>query len=294
MQNGGVIIAYIRTKKIKGKKYAYLVESKWDKEKKTSRQKVLEYLGSVEKLTIDDIPKDYHTGSIRGFFVKNQTILDDKIVEQQKDLEGALSEYLLNADEEMAFQKSEKLIELIGLQRFYVESITSVMDETGKMWACGKIGIAEEHVVTNIMKKIIQKNNRRIESKGLIEGLAVICNPEGDDHTMSNLVLEGLLKIRKYRVTNIGGNWYMGKKKLETNQAIIDFVISTQSDIVFISVTIARYLSNAKLIARELSKAMPGTKIVLGGLGTKGMVDRKLQEEIVLANKDTLKTLNTL
>ena len=32
MQNGGVIIAYIRTKKIKGKKYAYLVESKWDKE----------------------------------------------------------------------------------------------------------------------------------------------------------------------------------------------------------------------------------------------------------------------
>jgi hypothetical protein len=46
MQNGGVIIAYIRTKKIKGKKYAYLVESKWDKEKKTSKQKVLEYLGS--------------------------------------------------------------------------------------------------------------------------------------------------------------------------------------------------------------------------------------------------------
>ena len=54
-------MAYIRTKKIKGKKYAYLVESQWDSEKKTSKQKVLEYLGSLEKLTIDDIPKDYHT-----------------------------------------------------------------------------------------------------------------------------------------------------------------------------------------------------------------------------------------
>ena len=111
---------------------------------------------------------------------------------------------------------------------------------------------------------------------------------------MSNLVLEGLLKTRKYRVTNIGGAWYMGDKRAVTNKAIIDFVTHARPDIVFISVTIARYLFNAKMIARELVKELPNTKIYLGGLGTRGIVDGELQEGIHLANKDTLRTLNKL
>jgi len=255
---------------------------------------VLEYLGSVEKLTIDDIPKDYHTGSIRKFFVKNQTKLDEGVVEEQKKLQNILCRCLLTGDEEMATEKADELIELIGLQRFYVESVTWVMAETGKMWYNKEIGIAQEHMVTNSMKKIIQMNNHKIETKGLIEGLAVICNPEGDDHNMSNLVLEGLLKVRNYRVTNIGGNWYMGEKMKATNKAIIDFAIHARPDIVFISVTIARYLFNAKIIARELAKELPDSKIFLGGLGTQGMVDGELQEDIVLADKDTLDTLKAL
>ena len=255
---------------------------------------MLEYLGSVEKLTIDDIPKDYHTGSIRKFFVKNQTKLDEGVVEEQKKLQNILCRCLLTGDEEMATEKADELIELIGLQRFYVESVTWVMAETGKMWYNKEIGIAQEHMVTNSMKKIIQMNNHKIETKGLIEGLAVICNPEGDDHNMSNLVLEGLLKIRNYRVTNIGGNWYMGEKMKATNKAIIDFAIHARPDIVFISVTIARYLFNAKIIARELAKELPDSKIFLGGLGTQGMVEGELQEDIVLADKDTLDTLKAL
>ena len=214
------------------------------------------------------------------------------MVKKQKELEKILSRCLLTGDEDMAFEKSDELIDLVGLQRFYVESITNVMSETGQMWYDGEIGIAQEHMITNIVRKIVQVNNDKIEAKGLIEGLAVICNPEGDDHNMSNLVLEGLLKIRKYRVTNIGGNWYMGEKTKATNKAIVDFVIHARPDVVFISVTIARYLFNAKIIAKELLKALENTQIYLGGLGTQGVVKGELQEGIILADKDTLETLN--
>ena len=86
----------------------------------------------------------------------------------------------------------------------------------------------------------------------------------------------------------------MGEKTKGTNKAIIDFSVESRPDIVFISVTIARYLFNAKLIAKELSKALPDTKIFLGGLGTQGIIEGELQEGIHLANKDTLSTLNTL
>ena len=251
-------------------------------------------MGSVDDLTIDDVPKEYHTGSVRKFFIKNQTKLDDKVIEKQKELEVVLSRCLQTGDEEMATEKADELIELIGLQRFYIDSVTSVMTETGKLWVDGEIGIAQEHMITNIMRKIIQHQNARIEMKGLVEGLAVICNPEGDDHSMSNIVLEGLLKTRKYRVTNIGGSWYMGDKKAATNKAIIDFILHSRPDIVFISVTIARYLFNAKMIARELVKELPNTKIFLGGLGTRGIVDGELQNGVILANKDTMRTLNQL
>ena len=86
----------------------------------------------------------------------------------------------------------------------------------------------------------------------------------------------------------------MGEKTKSTNKAIIYFSVESRPDIVFISVTIARYLFNAKLIAKELSKALPDTKIFLGGLGTQGIIEGELQEGIHLANKDTLSTLNTL
>jgi methanogenic corrinoid protein MtbC1 len=251
-------------------------------------------LGSIENLTIDSIPNNYHTDSVRKFFVKNQTKLNKDTVEKQKNLERILTRCLLTGDEEMAIQKSDELIELIGLQRFYVEAITNVMTETGRKWYSGEISIAEEHMITNIMRKIVEIKNHNIELKGLIEGVAVICNPEGDDHNMSNLVLEGLLKIRKYKVANIGGNWYVDEETKVSNNAIINFTIESRPDIVFISVTIARYLFNAKLIAKELSKALPNTKIFLGGLGTKGVIEDELQEGIYLADKNTLNTLNTL
>ena len=220
--------------------------------------------------------------------------MNEEVGEKQKNLEMILIRCLLTGDEDMANQKCDELIELIGLQRFYIESITNVMTETGKKWYDGEIGIAEEHMITNIMRKVVEINNHKIEVKGLIEGVVVICNPEGDDHTMSNLVLEGLLKIRKYKVVNIGGNWYMDENTKATNTAIINFTIETRPDIVFISVTIARYLFNAKLIAKELSKALSNTKVFLGGLGTQGVFEGELQNGILLANKDTLNTLNNL
>ena len=152
-----------------------------------------------------------------------------------------LARCLQTGDEEMSFEKAEKLVQLIGLQRFYVDSVTGVMTETGKLWVDGEIGIAQEHMITNIMRKILQQYNAKIEMKGLVEGLAVICNPEGDDHSMSNLVLEGLLKTRKYRVTNIGGAWYMGEKRAATNKAIIDCETHSRKENVYNSDTIARY-----------------------------------------------------
>ena len=49
---------YVRRKNVKGFSYAYLVESRWDKEKKQSYQIVTKYLGRLENLKLDNLTSE--------------------------------------------------------------------------------------------------------------------------------------------------------------------------------------------------------------------------------------------
>ena len=52
-------MVYLRKKKVKGVDYLYLVKSTWDKERKTSRQETIKYLGESSSVTRDDIPVEF-------------------------------------------------------------------------------------------------------------------------------------------------------------------------------------------------------------------------------------------
>ena len=51
------------------------------------------------------------------------------MIEKLKELDMTLAKYLLTGDEKKAFAKSEEIINLIGLERFYVETITKIMEK---------------------------------------------------------------------------------------------------------------------------------------------------------------------
>ena len=52
-------MVYIRSKKVKGIDYAYLVQSVWDHKNSTSKQQIIKYLGKTTNVTIEDIPEEY-------------------------------------------------------------------------------------------------------------------------------------------------------------------------------------------------------------------------------------------
>lgn len=54
-------MAFIRTKKIKGHDYYYLVKNQWDPIKKKSTQQIIKYLGNVTNFNINDIPEEYRS-----------------------------------------------------------------------------------------------------------------------------------------------------------------------------------------------------------------------------------------
>ena len=52
-------MAFIRTKKINGNDYYYLVKNQWDPVKKKSTQQIIKYLGNVKNFNINDIPEEH-------------------------------------------------------------------------------------------------------------------------------------------------------------------------------------------------------------------------------------------
>jgi hypothetical protein len=53
------LLAYIRTKRVKGILYAYLVRSEWDKRRGLSIQHNIKYLGRANGVEMSDIPEEY-------------------------------------------------------------------------------------------------------------------------------------------------------------------------------------------------------------------------------------------
>ena len=65
-------MVYLRKKKVKGVDYLYLVKSTWDKERKTSRQETIKYLGESTSVTRDDIPAEFREDAkINSFLLQN-------------------------------------------------------------------------------------------------------------------------------------------------------------------------------------------------------------------------------
>ena len=48
------MMVYIRTKKVKGETYLYLVRSVWQPKEKTSKQEIVKYLGTASKVKTED------------------------------------------------------------------------------------------------------------------------------------------------------------------------------------------------------------------------------------------------
>ena len=56
-------MVFLRHKIVKGNSYTYLVENKWNSEKKIPTQKTIKYLGKTSNIILSDIPYEYRNSS---------------------------------------------------------------------------------------------------------------------------------------------------------------------------------------------------------------------------------------
>src|SRR5918993_373711 len=161
-------MVYIRSKRVKGIEYAYLVKSEWNANGKTSRQQTIKYLGRSSDVELEDIPTQYRQ--------------DPKIL-------SFLSEHSprdLNKKKMLIKEFSKKLY--LSLASGDVDSATRIDDAT-------------KHVCTNTAYSLVAAINERISKSDNREKI-LLCCPEGELHGLSASVIESVLESRGYRVFN--------------------------------------------------------------------------------------------
>ena len=267
-------MVYIRIKKVKNIGYAYLVESKWNKEKRTSQQLTKQYLGPLAQININKIPEEYRNESTIIKFLDSHNLNFEKSMELNESLQDTLFEKLKNYELNELFNiYNDYTKSVYSLLDFYEKLLMPVLHRIGDQWENGEIDVATEHVCSNatitLIDLINQKNiNKKISKSYRDTKSIVLCTPEGELHSIGCKIIESLLLEKGYEVYNI-------TSALPTN-SIESYLDNINPSIVVISVTLKENINSAIRFIQEIRQSF-NIPIIIGGNAIKFVLKSQIE-----------------
>jgi methanogenic corrinoid protein MtbC1 len=266
-------MAYIRIKQVKNIGYAYLVESKWNKEKHTSQQIIKQYLGPLSQININKIPKEYRSESSIIKFLAKRNLNFENSTKLNESLQANLMEKL----------KSYEIKDLIKIYHDYTKSVYTSLDfyekilipilyKIGDQWENGEIDVATEHVCSNAVNTLIdlinQNNTKKISNGYRDTKSLVLCTPEGELHSIGCKIIESLLLEKGYEVYNI-------TSPLPTN-SIESYLDNINPSLVLISITLEENINSGMRLLQEIRKSLQ-ISVIVGGNAIKSASKSQIQ-----------------
>ncbi len=262
-------MVYIRIKKVKNINYAYLVESKWNKEKRTSQQITRQYLGPLAQININKIPEEYRNESTIIKFLDSHDLNFGKSSELNKSLQDTLFEKLKNYElDDLINIYNEYTKSVYSLLDFYEKILIPVLYKIGDQWAKGEIDVATEHVCSNVaitlidlinlqnLNKKISKSSSSTSSTSTHKSI-ILCTPEGELHSIACKIIESLLLEKGYDVYNI-------TSPLPTNSIESYYLDKINSSIIIISVTLKENINSSIRFVQQIRQSF-NIPIIIGG-----------------------------
>ena len=254
-------MVYIRIKKIKNIDYAYLVESKWNKEKHTSQQIIKQYLGPVSHININKIPEDYRNESTILKFLSSHNLDFSQSIKYNESLQEQLYKKLKNyAINDLIKLYNEYTKTNYLLLDFYEKLLIPVLYKIGNQWENGEIDVPTEHVCSNAVNNLIdlinQKNTKQVFKSYEYTKSIVLCTPEGELHSIGCKIIESLLLEKGYEVYNITSS-------LPTN-SIKSYLNNIKFGLLLISVTLEENLDSVIKFVKEIRNSC-NIPIIVGG-----------------------------
>ena len=266
-------MVYIRSKNVKGIEYLYLVKSVWDKNRKTSRQETIKYLGEASTVTKDSIPNQFQADpKINSYLVKKLPINNKKKIQMEKKLKDDFFSSLIKGDKITAAKIFEEFTTTQELGQFYRKIFIPTMTKIGDLWEAKKLGVAAEHIASNVAQNLIKNISEKQKVDGK-KGSVLLTTPSGENHSIGCSVLESFLQNKGFNVYNLAPS--------TPAQHLVDFMRTSKPDSIVISVTLEENIKSAQRLVKKIREKSKKIPIYVGGQAFENNNKMKFDAEIV-------------
>ena len=256
-------MVYLRKKKVKGVDYLYLVKSVWDKERKTSKQITIKYLGESRSVTRDDIPVEFRDDPKINSFLLENTPKDRKSREEiLKKLQVQLFSSMTEGDLKESIRIYESFVNKSSIEEFYEKILNPTMEKIGSMWADGRLSIATEHISSNTAQsliKIISENHKR---STLDRGKVIITTPVGEEHCLSCNMIESFLLSKGFTTFNLSPS--------TPANSLVEFIKSIHPTAILISITLDDNIKAGQRLTKKIYDQYKRLPVYVGGQALNG------------------------
>jgi len=256
-------VVYLRKKKVKGIDYLYLVKSVWDKNRHTSRQITIKYLGESTSVTRDDIPQEFRDDPKFNAFLLENTSNDRK---NRVDIINQLRSRLFSSFTEGNLKDSiyvyESFITKSSIEQFYEKILIPIMGKVGAMWADGHLSIATEHIASNTTQSLIKLISENHKKKILDKGKIIVTTPVGEEHCISCNLIESFLLSKGFITFNLSPSTPV--------DSLIEFIRSVHPTAVLISITLADNIKAGQRLAKKINEQYKRLPVYVGGQALNG------------------------
>ena len=252
-------MVFLRHKIVKGNSYTYLVENKWNSEKKIPMQKTIKYLGKTSNIILSDIPDEYRNSSSVVTFLgsnKNNDLANrEKYI---KKIKKNFFDLLIHGEIDEVYRIYKEFTKDNTLSTFYQNILRPVLYTIGDMWDSKKLDVGDEHIASNTVLRLLEIIKKEMRPRITKEKTILICTPYSENHVIPCLMLETFLSIRGYEIINLAPSVPM--------ISILNQIQSKKPDLVLISITLVDHLQSAKRMIDKIKKTK--TPILVGGQAT--------------------------
>ena len=250
---------FLRSKVVKGESYSYLVQSKWDTERKTSIQETVKYLGKTSKISMSDIPHEYRYSPTVLAFLANNKKIDTKGREKSllKIKQNTLK-FLLSGDLDGLRIVFKNFRKTGTIPEFYEKILRPPMYDIGSLWRDGKLDVGSEHVASNAVTRLIESMNTKLKSKPKTKTV-LICTPDGEYHIIPCLMIETYLTLRGYNIINLSPS--------VPTKSLINHIDKEKPDLVLVSITLGEHVKAGMQLIKNIKKLK--IPVIVGGQALK-------------------------
>lgn len=175
----------------------------------------------------------------------------------------------------------------IDMESLYLHIIQPAMYEIGMLWERGIISVAQEHLASAIVGRILASSNIESAYYGQKKAKAVITSAPNEFHEIGAWMISDLLEIDGWTVRYLGAN--------TPQKDLIDLLHSFKPDILALSVTMPFNILNTKEIISAIKRdeALKKTVIIVGGraFNEHSALWQKIGADYFAANILDLKTI---